>query len=277
MSAGRPSVLTRICDRRRADVAADDARRPLDDIQRSLDAARRPHRSLSRSLGLSASHAIAVIAEFKRASPSAGPIYAGANISDVVTAYEKAGAAAVSVLTEPVDFGGSLDDLRMARAATTLPILRKDFMVAPYQFYEAAEAGADIVLLIAAALDAAEINSFARLARSLALEVLLEIHALDELNGIDLSGIDFIGVNNRNLHTLKTDVQLSFDVWDRLPKGLPLISESGLKDAETIARLRKAGYSGFLIGESLMATGRPGPALAELIADAAVLAAGDDG
>lgn len=218
-------------------------------------------RSLSQAL---AEDKCGIIAEFKRKSPSKGWIKEDGKPEVIPPSYEKAGAAALSILTDEKYFGGSLDFVRKARPLVNLPILRKDFIVDEYQLFQARHIGADAVLLIAADLKKEEVRSFTDLAHELALEVLLELHAEHELDYADLP-IDAIGVNNRNLGTFVTDVQNSFRLAARLPQDSVLVSESGISNPDTIRLLREAGYRGFLIGENFMKTDNPGEALHQFI------------
>ena len=213
-----------------------------------------PRRSMKQALARSAS---GIIAEFKRRSPSKGWIHRDARLEEVVPAYARAGAAALSILTDNRFFGGTLDDLRTARPLVDIPILRKEFIVDEYQLLEARLAGADAVLLIAAALTPEECRTLEAQAHALGLEVLLEIHSEEELSYIGTE-TDMIGVNNRNLGSFVTDVQNSFRLVHQLPQGVVWVSESGLSDPSTMARLREAGFRGFLIGEAFMKTAQPG-------------------
>lgn len=201
-----------------------------------------------------------IIAEFKRRSPSKGWIQQDARPEEVVPAYAAAGAAALSILTDEKFFGGSLKDIRTARPLVQIPILRKDFIIDEYQLYQAKIVGADAVLLIAAALEQDKCNELAEKAHSLGLEVLLEIHSTEEIAYIN-KGVDMIGINNRNLGTFFTDVENSFRLAGQLPQDSVLVSESGISDPETVKRLRKAGFRGFLIGETFMRTPQPGESL----------------
>jgi indole-3-glycerol phosphate synthase len=205
-----------------------------------------------------------IIAEFKRRSPSRDWIFKDARIEDVVPLYSKNGASAISVLTDMDFFGGSLSDLTHARRLTDTPLLRKDFVIDEYQLYQAKIAGASAVLLIASTLTVKSAKQFAAKAKSLGLDVLLEIHDEAELGHIS-ENADVIGVNNRNLGTLVTDVQKSFDLADKIPTEFVKISESGISKPETIKELRQAGYRGFLMGENFMKTNNPGKALEEFI------------
>ena len=209
-----------------------------------------------------------IIAEFKRRSPSKGWIKEDGEPEVIPPAYEKAGAAALSILTDEKYFGGSLDFIRRARPLVSLPILRKDFIIDEYQLFQARHVGADAVLLIAADLKRLEVRSLTDMAHELGLEVLLELHAEHELDYADLP-VDAIGVNNRNLGTFVTDVQNSFRLSARLPQDKVLVSESGIAKSATIRLLREAGYRGFLIGESFMKADEPGAKLQEFIKEIA--------
>lgn len=218
-------------------------------------------RSLSQSL---VEDDFGIIAEFKRKSPSKGWIKEDGLPEVIPPAYEKAGAAALSILTDDKYFGGSMDFVRKARPLVSLPILRKDFIVDEFQLFQARLIGADAVLLIAADLRKEEARALTALAHELLLEVLLELHAEHELDYADLP-VDAIGVNNRNLGTFVTDVQNSFRLATRLPQDRVLVSESGISNPDTIRLLRQAGYRGFLIGETFMKTENPGEALQNFI------------
>jgi len=211
-----------------------------------------------------------IIAEFKRRSPSKGWISADADPLMVTSAYSKAGASALSILTEQDYFGGSPGYLTLARDNVDLPVLRKDFIIDEYQLYESRLLGADAVLLIAACLDVDRCADFIGLSHSLGMEVLLEIHSDSELPYVRL-GADMVGVNNRNLGTFVTDVNNSFRMAESLrnlcDSGTVLVSESGLSDVHVVRELRKAGYSGFLMGEHFMRNGDPGEALRRFLAE----------
>ena len=201
---------------------------------------------------------INIIAEFKRRSPSKGSISSQADPATVARVYERGGAAAISVLTEEDFFAGSLDDLRAVRQQTSLPLLRKDFIVSDYQVYESAAAGADALLLIVAALDDDSLKNLRELTENeLAMDALVEVHTRDEMQRAIDGGAKIIGVNNRNLETFEVSLTTSIELADSAPNGTILISESGIETREDIDRLRDAGYSGFLIGETLMRADDP--------------------
>ena len=192
-----------------------------------------------------------IIAEFKRKSPSKGIINAQLSALEVVSEYEKFGASAVSVLTDSQFFGGSFDDVLSVRNDINIPILRKDFMIDEYQFYEAKSIGADVILLIAACLSPKQVSEFTDLAHSLNLEVLLEIHTEEELKHIN-KNIDFVGINNRNLKDFKVDLQHSVDLKNQLPEGIFSIAESGIYREDDFKFLKEKGFDGFLMGEYFM-------------------------
>ena len=218
-------------------------------------------RSLSQAL---TENDFGIIAEFKRKSPSKGWIKEDGKPEIIPPSYEQNGAAALSILTDEMYFGGSLDYIRKVRPLVNLPILRKDFIIDEYQLFQARHIGADAVLLIAADLNKQEVRSLTALAHDLALEVLLELHSEHELDYADIE-VDAIGVNNRNLGTFITDVQNSFRLASQLPQDKVLVSESGISNPDTIRLLREAGYRGFLIGETFMKTDNPGEALKNFI------------
>lgn len=205
-----------------------------------------------------------IIAEFKRRSPSRDWIFKEAKVDEVIPQYAEAGAAAISVLTDYPFFGGSIEDFRQARTLVSTPLLRKDFMVSEYQIFEAKVLAADAVLLIAAALTKAETLSLAKLAKSLQLDTLLEVHNEKELDYLN-EFIDVVGVNNRDLKRFITDVDISRDLAQAIPNEFLKISESGLSSAETLKELRNLGYRGFLMGETFMKEANPGLALTQLI------------
>ncbi|NLF25674.1 MAG: indole-3-glycerol phosphate synthase TrpC [Deltaproteobacteria bacterium] len=210
---------------------------------------------------------VGVIAEIKRRSPSRGDINQNISVERLSIGYMQAGASALSVLTDKEFFGGSAEDLKIARRFNYCPILRKDFIVDEYQLVEAKAIGADVALLIGRALPAGEIKRLAAFATSLGLEVLLEIHSLKDLEEAFCGEIDLIGVNNRNLAEMSVDLQRSFELVEHLPEGIVKISESGIENAAQIVQLKRAGFDGFLMGQLFMQSGSPEQACAEVIRD----------
>ena len=199
-----------------------------------------------------------IIAEYKRKSPSKGIINANADVASVTKAYAQS-AAGISVLTDELYFGGANDDIISARKSVNIPLLRKDFMVDEYQLYEARAIGADVILLIAAALSKQQTKQLAQKAKELQLEVLLEVHNEEELNHV-CDGITIVGVNNRNLKTFEVNINTSLDLIRKLPGEMPAVAESGISEVESIVTLRNAGFKGFLIGENFMK--HPDPSVA---------------
>lgn len=198
-----------------------------------------------------------IISEFKRKSPSKGMINASASVEKVSIGYMQAGASALSILTDKEYFGGTNEDLKIARRFNFCPIIRKDFIVDEYQIIEAKSIGADCILLIAAALEPAKLKSLAAFAKSLGLEVLMEVHDGEELDRSLCENLDLVGVNNRNLKTFEVSLQTSLDLVYRIPSSFVKVSESGISDPNTMIELKKAGFDGFLIGENFMKSSRP--------------------
>ncbi len=199
-----------------------------------------------------------IIAEHKRRSPSKAVINQSLNVQDVAIGYEEADVCGMSVLTDGKYFGGSLDDLLLARASCKLPLLRKEFIIDEYQLVEAKAHGADVILLIAAILDRNEIKKFSEFAQSLGLNVLLEVHNDEELQKSIMPSLDMLGVNNRNLKTFEVSTQISKDLSELIPDEFVKVSESGISSVEAIKDLKEYGYQGFLIGENFMKTDNPG-------------------
>jgi indole-3-glycerol phosphate synthase len=258
MSTQVPTVLERILAqtrqelvRRKREVPLEPPGGPAADV--------RPFGDALRGSG------IGVIAEFKRRSPSAGELRAGPDLEQTVRAYVRGGAVAVSVLTEGPNFGGSLADLRAARAVCALPLLRKDFIVDPYQLLEARLAGADAVLLIVAALPPQELASLHRAVRELGLEALVEVHDEGELEIALGAGAEIVGINNRDLRDFSVDVGRTESLLDAIPPGVVVVSESGIARPEQLRRLQERGVHAALVGELLMRAGDPAGALAGLL------------
>jgi len=218
--------------------------------------------SLSQKLKASST---GIIAEHKRRSPSKSVINHNFTVEEVVKGYENAGACGISVLTDGKYFGGSLDDLLLARASVNIPLLRKEFIVDEYQILEAKAFGADLILLIAAVLTREEIKSLSEFAKKLGLEVLLEVHNQEELEKSIMPTLDMIGVNNRNLKTFEVSLDFSKQLAAQIPNDFVKVSESGISSIEAIAELRPYGYNGFLIGENFMKTDNAGQAATEFI------------
>jgi indole-3-glycerol phosphate synthase len=195
---------------------------------------------------------VSLIAEHKRRSPSAGVIRSDLELRDVVGAYERGGASALSILTDGPSFGGSLEDLRAAREATDLPVLRKDFIVDPYQVVESFSAGADAILLIVAALGEPDLRELHADARERGLAVLVEVHDAEELAIAAAIGAEVIGINNRDLTTLAVDIERTFELLPAIPEGTVVVAESGLSRRDQLDRLAAAGVDAVLIGEALM-------------------------
>jgi len=214
---------------------------------------------------LSAENSSGIIAEFKRKSPSKGWIHEHASPTEVTQGYQEAGVAGLSVLTDEGFFGAKASDFDAVRKVINLPMLRKDFMIDEYQIIEAKAMGADVVLLIAACLDPKALYKLAKLAHSLHLEVLLEVHDDDELQGNIHEFIDLVGVNNRNLKTFEVSIDTSLKLTKLIPEGIVKISESGLSEVATLHQLKAAGYQGFLMGENFMKTDNPGESCAAFI------------
>jgi indole-3-glycerol phosphate synthase len=206
-----------------------------------------------------------IIAEHKRRSPSKSVINQGLNVEDVAKGYEDAGISGMSVLTDGKYFGGSLDDLLYARAAVEMPLLRKEFIIDEYQLLEARAHGADVILLIAAVLEREEIKRLSEFAKSIGLEVLLEVHNEEELQKSIMPSLDMLGVNNRNLKTFEVSTDISKKLSEKIPDDFVKVSESGISSVDAIKDLQEFAYKGFLIGENFMKTDDPGKAAAEFV------------
>ncbi len=208
-----------------------------------------------------------IIAEHKRRSPSKSVINQSLNVQDVASGYESAGVCGMSVLTDGKYFGGALDDLTLAKASCNMPLLRKEFIIDTYQIIEAKAYGADVILLIAAILTRDEIKEFSELAKSLNLDVLLEVHNEQELHKSIMPSIDMLGVNNRNLKTFEVSLETSMLLSNQIPDDFVKVSESGISSIDAIKTLQPYGYKGFLIGENFMKTDNPGQSALEFIKD----------
>ena len=260
MSTRTPTVLERILAETRAalEQRKREAPQPGAAPRASTAAAGRPFRDALTRPGMG------VIAEFKRRSPSAGALREGADVGELLRAYERGGAVAASVLTEGPNFGGSLDDLRAAREACALPLLRKDFIIDRFQLHEARAAGADAVLLIVAALEQDELSALHAGARQLGLDALVEVHDQRELERALALPADIIGINNRDLRDFSVDVERSSRLAAQIPRGVAVVSESGIASSRQLEDLQGHGVHAVLVGESLMRATDPAAALGEL-------------
>lgn len=255
--------LQRILENTLREVTARRASTNLSAMERR--AAERTPRGFEAALRRVGASGPAVIAELKKASPSRGLIRAEFNVLELARALESAGAAALSVLTDERFFQGSLENLELASSTVNIPCLRKDFMADEFQVLEARAAGASAILLIVAALEDAELQRLARRARELELDILWEVHDKEELARALGMGASVVGVNSRNLHTMEVRPETQMELAELLPSGAVLVAESGIRDAGDVARLREAGYTAFLIGETLMRQPDPAAALRELL------------
>jgi indole-3-glycerol phosphate synthase len=256
-------LLAAIVAATRRIVEVREAREPLAALARRADRVGRGGKRLLSAL--TRLDRVNVIAECKRRSPSRGVLRAEYDPVAIARGYVDAGAAAISVLTEPTFFDGSIEHLAAIRAAVDAPLLRKDFIVSEYQLLEAKAAGADAVLLIVAALRPSELASLLASATTLGLDALVEVHDGDEVTIALTAGARIVGVNNRNLRTLEVDVEASERLIGQIPEDVVAVSESGLRSAEDLVRLQALGYRAFLIGERFMVEADPGAALRDLL------------
>jgi indole-3-glycerol phosphate synthase len=246
--------LTEIIELKKKRLAISKQKRDFDELKKSafeLRKTKEKHR-LQKALQ---KNQINIIAEIKRASPSKGVLNDKIDVALVAKSYEQGGACAISVLTEEDRFQGSLEDLKTVRQTVELPILRKDFIFDEYQIYEAAEAGADAILLIAAMLDDEVLQKLYRSAENSGLDILVEVHTLKELERVKKNGAKIIGINNRDLHSFKVSLDVSRELINHAPENALIITESGISTKGEILELRELGFSGFLIGETLMKSG----------------------
>ena len=267
MSPGSSDLLATIVAATKRIVEVRSQREPISQLRARVErmSDNDSHTRVSFVGALSRADRLNVIAECKRRSPSKGVLRADYDPVAIARGYAEAGAAAISVLTEPTFFDGSLDHLAAVHAAVDVPLLRKDFIVSEYQMLEARVAGASAVLLIVAALTPGELKTLAQQAATWGLDVLVEVHDGDELAVAADAGARVVGVNNRNLRTLAVDVKASEALIARMPKGVVAVSESGLRTSDDLVRLRGLGYQAFLVGERFMTAENPGAALRELV------------
>jgi len=256
------NILKTIVAAKRLEVADRKLDAPLSQFEKNID--RRVNYSLKEAL--IQTDASGIIAEIKRRSPSRGDLNTNIDVEEVSKGYVNAGASALSVLTDNTFFGGSMEDLKKARASVNCPILRKDFIIDGYQVFETKYLGADVMLLIASILTASEIYSLALLAKSVGLEVLLEIHLKEEVDKInDL--VDIVGVNNRNLNDFTVSIDRSLELYDLIPSRFIKISESGIDSPGKLLTLKEKGFKGFLMGEAFMTMKNPGKGCTDFIND----------
>lgn len=259
-------ILNKILAVKREEVAAAVLIKPLAEVRAAAEAQARPRDFVGAIRGKLAAGESAVIAEIKKASPSKGVIRADFRPAEIAADYAAHGAACLSVLTDRQFFQGSPDYLQAARAACSLPVLRKDFLVDAYQVYEARAMGADAILLIAAALDLPTMRKFETVAQSLGLAVLVEVHNGDELDAALQLETPLIGINNRNLRTFEVSLQTTLDLLPRIPEGRIVVTESGILKPEDAALMRANKVDTFLVGEAFMRAAEPGEELARLFA-----------
>ena len=255
------NILDKIVFDKRREVELKASIIPVSQLEKSVLFDRKPY---SVVVNMNA-NSFGIIAEHKRRSPSKSVINHNFTVEEVVTGYEKAGAVGISVLTDGKYFGGSLDDLLLARASVKTPLLRKEFVIHEYQIIEAKAYGADFILLIAAILTRDEIKQLSEFAQSLGLEVLLEVHDLEELQKSIMPSLNLIGVNNRNLKTFEVSLDFSKQLANHIPNEFIKVSESGIGSVEAIKELQPFGYKGFLIGENFMRTENAGLSCKEFI------------
>jgi indole-3-glycerol phosphate synthase len=261
-----PTVLNRIIDRKFEEVAERSARRPIDQLQAEIASASQPRGFVAAMEAKLAAGQSAVIAEIKKASPSKGVIREDFHPAEIARSYEQGGAACLSVLTDADFFQGSEAYLQQAREACSLPVIRKDFIVHPYQVYEARAIAADCILLIAAALDDAQLAQLNALAHELGMDVLIEVHNAEELQRILPLGNRLVGINNRNLHNFETSLDNTFSLLAQIDENRIVVTESGIHSAADVAAMRQHNVDAFLVGEAFMRAAEPGEKLAELFA-----------
>lgn len=255
------NILDKIVADKRKEVTLKKSVIPTQQLEKSVLFERSTH-SLSQALRDSNT---GIIAEHKRRSPSKATINQNTNVGQVAKGYKTAGVCGMSVLTDIKYFGGSIEDLLLARASVDIPLLRKEFIVDEYQLLEAKAYGADVILLIAAVLTQKEIEQLSKFAKTLGLDVLLEVHNEEELKKSIMPSLDMLGVNNRNLKTFEVSLDTSKELSDLIPDDFVKVSESGISTIEAIKTLKEFGYKGFLIGENFMKTDNPGASAADFI------------
>jgi indole-3-glycerol phosphate synthase len=259
-----PTILNKINARKREEIAADLAKVSLATMQQQAAAADAPRGFVAAMRAKLAAGQSAVIAEIKKASPSKGILRDPFDPVAIAKSYQTHGAACLSILTDVDFFQGSMDYLKQARNATDLPVIRKDFIIDPYQVYQARAIGADCILLIAASLSDKEMVGLTELARSLGMDVLIEVHDGEELERALKIPLPLIGINNRNLHTFEVSLQTTLDLLPRIPKNRIVVTESGILTADDVQLMRQHHVNSFLVGEAFMRATEPGQALQNL-------------
>jgi indole-3-glycerol phosphate synthase len=263
MTAKAPTILRKIVDRKWDEIAENSRRAPLGELEQRARQ-QSPLRGFEQALRAAASGAGAVIAEAKKASPSKGVIREHFDPADIARSYEAGGACCLSVLTDKDFFQGCADYLEAARSACRLPVIRKDFIVDPYQVVEARAMGADCVLLIAACLDDVQMAELYGVAREWSLDVLIEVHSREELERMLPLGNGLVGINNRDLHSFETRLETTWEMLPHIPRDRLVITESGIHSRQDVAEMRDRGVNAFLVGEAFMRAGDPGAKLREL-------------
>jgi len=264
MTSTHPDVLKNILSRKAEEIAERSARQSMEALRDRLVDAPPPREFTAALRGKLAAGKAAVIAEIKKASPSRGVLREHFDPAAIAASYARHGAACLSVLTDADFFQGSEENLQLARAACALPVLRKDFIVDPYQVYEARAIGADCILLIVAALDDANMRELAELAVALHMDVLVEVHDAGELQRALVLDTPLIGINNRNLRTFETRLETTFELLEQIPAGRIVVTESGIHSRDDVALMRSKGVQTFLVGEAFMRAADPGEALATI-------------
>lgn len=259
-----PTILNKINQRKREEIAVAIKQVSLDDIKAQAARADAPRGFVKAMQAKLAAGQSAVIAEIKKASPSKGVLRDPFDPLAIAQSYERHGAACLSVLTDVDYFQGSIEYLKQARAATALPVIRKDFIIDPYQVYQARAMGADCILLIAASLDDALMAQLAELAQSLGMDVLIEVHDGEELSRALTIPLPLIGINNRNLHTFEVSLQTTLDLLEQIPADRIVVTESGILSAQDVTLMRQHQVNSFLVGEAFMRATEPGEALQNL-------------
>jgi indole-3-glycerol phosphate synthase len=257
-----PDILARIVARKREELL-ETSGNSLPELRRVAESKTADRRGFGAALK---SRRPAVISEIKKASPSRGVLIEDFRPADLAGQYERGGAAALSVLTDRDFFCGSLEDLKAARAACSLPVIRKDFTIADYHVIEAAASGADAILLIVAILDDEQLRGFRELAREFSMDALVEVHDAPELDRAMASGAEIIGVNNRDLRTFHVTLETSLQLAPNMPAGVVKVSESGIFSGDDVQRLAAVGFDAFLVGEHLVKSSDPAKAIGELVA-----------